>query len=181
MKPLISLLSKSQMKIFKVKRLDIHGGSIRIYLKKGVVKNCKKIDQLSIIEEEMGLYTKHLYENLFETIKKETEDLRNYLIEKKDRGEKIVGVGAAAKATVLLNFAKLDLSLINCVLDNTSYKQGKFVPGVGIPIYSENKILEIKPDLVVILAWNHAREIISKYRKFYKGEFLIPIPKLKII
>lgn len=155
--PLHHLFANSPFELYKVDNSNIHGGSMRIYVRRrkplftGFIKNVKEI--------------KH---TLYQTI-------TNY----KAQGLKVVGFGAAAKGTVLLNYCKLDYKLIDYVADGTSYKQGKYIPGVNIPIVPEERLLEDKPDVVLILAWNFKEEIMEKLKG--KGFiFIVPIPKVQI-
>ena len=82
---------------------------------------------------------------------------------------------------MLLNYYGLDNSVIDYIVDGTPYKQGKFVPGVNIPIYPESKLLkEPKGTIVLILAWNFKEEIMQKLKD--RGfTFVIPIPKVEVI
>ena len=92
----------------------------------------------------------------------------------KSKGEDIVGYGATAKSTTILNYCRIDDSLISCIYDNTPDKQGKFSPGSRIPIVPYEKFDEDKPKNVVLFAWNHAKEIYEK-EKGKDINWIIPI------
>ena len=89
----------------------------------------------------------------------------------------IAGVGASAKGNVLLNYCNITLDYIG---DNTERKQGMFTPGKHIPIVPMDEIVKRQPDYVMILAWNHADEIMAKLDG-YNGKFIIPLPKVRIV
>ena len=167
--PLHHLFANSPFELYKIDQSKIHGGSMRIY-----VRRREKLLQPFI-------------ENVIE-IKKE---LYGYILGQKMAGKKIVAFGAAAKGMVLLNYCGLDSKLIDYIADGTPYKQGKYAPGTNIPIVPEEVLLEgktfreiidrnfSKPDVVLILAWNFKEEIMAKL----KGRgytFVIPIPEVKI-
>ena len=120
---------------------------------------------------------------LLEDFQDHVYEIRSTLINKlriaQMQGKKLIGFGAAAKGTVLLNYC--GINFLNYIVDGTPYKQGKFVPGVNIPIYPESKLLEEKPGTVVlILAWNFKEEIMEKLEG-KKFTFVIPIPKVEVI
>jgi hypothetical protein len=91
-------------------------------------------------------------------------------------GKRICGFGAAAKGAVLLNYFGIDRSAIQCVYDDTPLKQGKYIPGVSIPILNPSEIEQDYPDVLMILPWNFADTIIQRTRGMFYGHYLIPIP-----
>ena len=101
---------------------------------------------------------------------------------KKDENT-IVGYGAPAKATILLNYCSIDRSTLNFVIDTTPYKQGKFIPGVRIPIVPPDEFRKAAPDYALLLAWNFKDEILTKEREYLKsgGRFIVPFPKLEVV
>ncbi len=101
----------------------------------------------------------------------------------KQKGNIIVGVGAPAKGMTLLNYCKIDNNILDYITEKSTLKIGKFTPGMHIPIVSEDKLLDDKPDYGLILAWNFAEEIIKNNQEYRDkgGKFIIPIPKPKII
>ena len=155
--PLHFLFAKSKFELFDITSDNIHGGSMQIWVRRRL--------------------------NLFEDFVKDVgiikEDLYSYLSSQKKKGKKIVGFGAAAKGTVLLNYCGLDNKIIDYVIDGTPYKQRKLIPGANIPILPEEKLLEDSPDIVLILAWNFKEEIMEKL-KGLGYTFVVPIPKVQI-
>ena len=154
--PLHHLFANTPFELWQITSDNIHGGSMQIWVRR----------RQKLLEQ----FIKNVDEIRF--------NLREYLTPKVTR---IIGFGAAAKGTVLLNYCGLDNTVIDYIVDGTPYKQGKFVPGVNIPIYPESKLLqEKKGTIVLILAWNFKEEIMKKL----KGRgftFIVPIPKVEII
>ena len=98
-------------------------------------------------------------------------------------GKKVVCYGAAAKGNTLLNYCKVDSSLVDYIVDKNPHKQGKFLPGSHLPIRSPDEILKTKPSFVLILPWNIKDEIINQISQIRKwgGKFVVPIPEVNII
>jgi 2-polyprenyl-3-methyl-5-hydroxy-6-metoxy-1,4-benzoquinol methylase len=162
--PLHHLFMNSPFELYKIDNSTIHGGSMRIYV--------RRRDNI----------LKKFSDNVI-SIKK---DLTNYLKKEKAKGKKIVAFGAAAKGMVLLYYCGLDSNIIDYVADGTPYKQGKYSPGTLIPVVPESELLKNPPDIVLILAWNYKEEIITKVRKMLaktkkKVTFVLPIPKFEIV
>ena len=156
--PLYHLFANSPFEIVEMRNHKIHGGSMRILVKRKT----------------------NIIKNFVENVKIIRRDLVNYLHSEKKKGMKIVGFGAAAKGVVLLNYCNLNYKIIDYVADGTLYKQGKYIPGVNIPIVPESKLFDDRPDIILILAWNFKEEIMSKLKDF-SCKFVVPIPKVEII
>jgi ABC-type Fe3+-hydroxamate transport system substrate-binding protein len=109
--------------------------------------------------------------------------LLELLNELKKDGKKIVGISAPAKGNTLLNYCKIDSEILDYVTERNPFKIGKFTPGMHIPVYSDEKLLEDQPDYALILAWNFADEIIKNNSLYQEkgGKFIIPTSKPKII
>ena len=101
----------------------------------------------------------------------------------KNQNKSIIALSAPAKGMTLLNYCKIDKNYIDYATEKSKIKQGLFTPGLNIPVYSDKKILETKPDYALLLAWNFSKEIIKNNIKFMKrgGKFIIPIPNVKIV
>lgn len=186
-KSLLYLAKKSNLEIFDIHKSDLDGGSLRVFWKKKKNKKIKVkekiINQLLKDESKFGLHGIKAYIEFSERVEKLKINTVRKLKKLKQSKKTIAGYGAAAKANVLLNYFGIDSKIINYIVDSTPYKQGLFTPGTHIPIYSENKIYETKPDYLLIFAWNFSKEIMDKNRKYKKngGKFILVEPDFKII
>ena len=184
-KPLNKLMNEHDMRIAKVKKFDIHGGSIRLYIEHMNENDTSDDSTQKIIDEEKeaGLYNLDIYMNLDRDVKKLKKDLASKLLELKKNGKKIAAFGASAKGNTLLNYCGIGSDIIEYIFDDTPEKQGKITPGVHIPIISGGDIIKKKPDYLLLLAWNFVDEIMQKTKAYREqgGKYIIPVPSLKII
>lgn len=170
--------------VFDVEELQTHGGSLRIYA-------CRKESKRAVVshavtsvlkqEREAHLDGMQVYQDFNQHIQQVKRDALSYLIHEKNAGKRIAAFGAAAKGNTFLNYCGIGRDFIDFVVDDTPYKQGMFLPGSRLPICPREKLVEEKPDIVLILPWNWADEIVHQigFVKQYGGELVTLIPKLK--
>ena len=98
-------------------------------------------------------------------------------------GKLVAGYGAPAKGNTLLNYCGVGPELLRFTVDRSPHKQGRYLPGVQIPIHAPERILEARPAYVFILPWNLQDEIIDQMAavRDWGGKFVVPIPELRII
>ena len=186
LKPLTYLLRTHNLKIIKVKKTKVGGGSIRIYSKK--IKNMKyyseNMNVKNILEKEkkMGFhnYTKLKKINIEYIIYK--KKIRKFLKNLKKNKNKIFGYGASAGATTILHFLEMK-NYIDFIIDDNPLRKNLYSPGYKIKVFSSNKIYSDKPNYIFIFAWRYHKKIIEKNKYFKRlgGKFIIPLPNLKII
>jgi len=175
-----------KLRIFDVEELSTHGGSLRIYVKhvedetKDITNRVNIVNQKEI---EFGCNNIENYKKFQEVVDKNREEIKNFFVQVKSKKKKIVGYGAPAKGNTLLNYCKINNSLMEFTVDLSEHKQGMFLPGTHIPIYNPDKIKDVKPDYVLILPWNLKDEIMTQlqYIREWGGKFVIPIPEVKIL
>jgi len=134
-------------------------------------------------EAQYGLRKLSTYCHLQPAADKVRLELNNFLVQQRDNGKKVVAFGAAAKGNTLLNFSKIDSSLVQYVCDNAVSKQGKYLPGSHIPIVDPIKIKNDNPDYILIFAWNIKDEIkdnISLISNNTKFKYVSFIPNMVI-
>jgi SAM-dependent methyltransferase len=173
------------LKIYDVEELPTHGGSLRIFAKhaeNNVISISDNVINLLSEEKRHGMTTLDYYNNFSLSMEKIKIDFLRFLIDRKASGEHVAAYGAAAKGNTLLNFCGIKADLIDFVSDRAESKQGKYLPGSRIPVYSENEIKKRKPDYIVIFPWNIRDEIENQldYVKNWNGKFVTIIPELKI-
>jgi len=90
---------------------------------------------------------------------------------------------AAAKGSTLLNVFGLDGSLIDFVVDRSPHKQGRYMPGVHLPIYPPAHLLATQPEYVLLLSWNVADEVLTQQAEYRGrgGHFIVPVPTVRIV
>ena len=134
-------------------------------------------------EEERGFKSIECYTAFFEQVHKTKRGLLQFLINAKKEGSTIVGYGAPAKGNTLLNYCGVRTDFLDYTVDRSPHKQGTYLPGTHIPVFSPEKILETKPDYVLILPWNLKDEIIEQmaHIRGWGGKFVVPIPEVQVI
>jgi nucleoside-diphosphate-sugar epimerase/SAM-dependent methyltransferase len=145
--------------IVKIERINTHGGSIRVYIENNPHKIDNSVDEILALETSKGLtdYKTYLdFGKKVETIKVKTlQNIKKLKLE----GKTIVGFGAPAKATTVLNYFGISTQYIDYIVEDNELKQGLFVPGVNIPIKSKENIQKDPPDYIIVLAWNFFEDI----------------------
>jgi len=144
--------------LFKAEKVNTHGGSIRVYISKD--KN-KKIDQsvnnLLNEEKKYGLDKFETYQEFEKKVEQLKVNFKNNISKIKNKKEIIIAYGSPAKATTSLNYYGVN-NQIDFIIEDNQLKQGKFLPGVKIPIKSKKEVKK-KADHMIVLAWNFFDEI----------------------
>lgn len=172
------------LEVFHVEPQITHGGSMRYYLcRKGQHPIRDSVRHQIKIEDELGLGNLSNYENFKVACEKNKSDFITLLKDLKEKGKRVVGYAATSKSTTVLNYCGVGPDLIEYICDTTPIKQGKFSPGMHIPIKPYEDFKRDKPDYAVLFAWNHAREIFEKEHEFLNqgGKWIVFVPEVKVL
>lgn len=165
-----------------VKRLSIHGGSLRIYVEKeeNVSATVRAMLQTEAAEKVDQIDYYRDFAHRVEGIRTELQRLLQRL---KQQGARIAAYGAAAKGSTLINYSDIGTELVDFVVDRNTHKQGLYMPGQHIPVLAPEALLERNPDYVLLLAWNFAEEILQQQKEYQQrgGRFIIPVPNPRVI
>ena len=180
-----NILKKHKLKVFRIENLDIHGGSNRYFIKKSNSnrKIEKSVKNQKDKEIRYGLDKINTFIKFSMRVKESKKKLISIFSKIKSQNKKIIGYGATAKSTTILNYCNINSSTIDYFLDTTKDKQNKYTPGTKIIIKKYNGSIDKSVDYVFLGAWNFKKEIFKKERKFIKsgGKFIIHTPYPKII
>jgi SAM-dependent methyltransferase len=183
--PFEKLFARAGMELIAVERIAPQGGSIRVMAQKqgGDIKRDQSVDDLIILEHELGLQRIDTLRQFDIKISSVNDRLKKLIHSLKKDGKKIAGFGAPTKATTLMAHFGLDENVLDFIVDDNPLKQGLFTPITHIPVLSADKLYDLKPDYVIVLAWNFSEQIMQMHKKYSKeiGSFILPMPKPRIV
>jgi SAM-dependent methyltransferase len=182
---LAPIFEKHGLRIFNVRSLQTHGGSLRIYI-------CHASDlrqTMSTVQDTLDLESDIDPRNIevigkFRTAVNQVRlDLYDEIMKLNHMGQTVAAYGAAAKGNTFLNYAKVDSSHIKYVVDRNPAKIGKYLPGSQIPVVDIDHLCNNEPDVVLILPWNLANEVVDQVRSVTTKDirFLVAIPNLRYL
>ena len=183
----VSLFLKTfNLEIFDIKNLDTHGGSLRYYIKKVTNKKLTISNNVSKQikkEKKFGLNKLSTYKKFGESAQRSKNDLLKIFDRLKKENKKIIGYGATAKASTVLNYCNIDNKTIDYFVDTTPDKSNRFIPGKNIKIKKYKKTLLDNVDYIYLGAWNFKNEIFKKEKAFIGngGKFITHVPFPRII
>jgi|SaaInlStandDraft_1057018.scaffolds.fasta_scaffold17351_2 nucleoside-diphosphate-sugar epimerase/2-polyprenyl-3-methyl-5-hydroxy-6-metoxy-1,4-benzoquinol methylase/dTDP-4-dehydrorhamnose 3,5-epimerase-like enzyme len=166
---ILHFFEESEMKVYKVKEVDTHGGSLRVYTTKNKNKRLhKSVNKYIKIEKKNKMDSFETYKKFaieVENVKQESLDkIKNIISNNKN----IVGYGAPAKATTILNYFGLSDNEIEFTLDDNSLKHNKIIPGTNIEIFKPSDLKSQKKlDYIIVLAWNFYDQIKEKMQPVF--------------
>ncbi len=179
---LTPLFARHGLHLNDVERLPIHGGSLRLFVGRSSERSAR-LEELMNYERSLGVDRLRWYEHFSGRVVRLGNSLIELLRAEKKRGKRIGCYGAAAKGSTLINYLDLGPGFFEYAVDANPHKQGKFMPGQRIPIVHPGRLLETQPDLVLLLVWNFAGEVLRQQSAYRAagGRFIIPIPEPHVI
>lgn len=176
------LFTRHGLSLNHVEHHPIHGGSLRLHVEKQIDLQ-DSVEKYLALERGAGVNQPDYYNNFASRVAGLKSTLYRLLVDLKTRGKTLAAYGAAAKGAVMLNVAGIGADLIDFVVDRNVHKQGRYMPGVEIPILDPRHIMAAMPDYVLLLPWNFKEEILSQQEAYRRagGKFIIPVPTPQIV
>jgi SAM-dependent methyltransferase len=179
------LFSRHGLAVVDVERVPIHGGTIRVFIAPKSGGATRHLRAQTILDEEQtwGVDESAFYASFGTRVATLRRDLVDVLRGLKARGRTLAAYGAAAKGCTLLSYIGVGADVLDFVADRSPHKQGRYMPGVRVPIVAPDALMERRPDYVLLLTWNFADEILRQQDTFRRagGRFVIPVPDVRIV
>lgn len=178
------LFGEHGMEVFDVQPQTVHGGSMRYLIgHKGVHKISDAVVAQRAREESMGLHKPETYDRLRKNIERSRDELTALLRDLRGKGKRIVGYAATSKSTTVTNYCNITPELVEFISDTTPIKQGKYSPGMHIPVRPYEEFKNRYPDYALLFGWNHSEEIMAKEQDFKAagGKWIVYVPKVQVL
>jgi SAM-dependent methyltransferase len=167
-----------------VQHISLHGGTIQVSaVHVGREGTRPAVHKMLDDEAAWGVSRPDTYRNFASKVNALRSDLKKLLHSLKVDGKRVAAYGAAAKGATLLNSFGIGSESLDYVVDRSTHKQGKFMPGNHLPIYSPERLIEDQPHYALLLAWNLVDEVLDQQSEYHRrgGRFIIPVPELKVV
>ena len=177
---MIYLLNQYGLKPFDLTRSPISGGSLVIYFSKNQRDQSAQLTDALKQEKDKKTNELKTWQDFAAACEKHAKELKSIVEEHKTKGT-VIGYGASARSSTMLNYAELNSEVIDCIIDKNPLKHGRYTPGTNIPIISfeEGKKLFNKCGSILLLAWNFEKEITEELRaNGYTGPIIVPLPNV---
>jgi hypothetical protein len=181
---LAALFRRHGLEVAGAERVAIHGGSLRVRVRHaGAAEPDGGVRRLLEEEEHWGVGDVEFYRAFAARVEGLKGELRGLLAGLKAKGARVAAYGAAAKGSTLLNYFRIGRETLDFVADRSTYKQGRLMPGVRVPVVGPARLLEEQPDYVLLLTWNFAEEILEQQAEYRRrgGRFIIPVPEVRVV
>ena len=178
------LFSQYDMDVVDVQPQNVHGGSMRYIIShRGAYPVSTAVRNLEERERAQKLDQRETYKNFQSNVEKSRQDLIALLKDLKRQGKRVAGYAATSKSSTVTNYCGITSDLVEYISDTTPIKQGKYSPGVHIPVRSYEEFKAHYPDYAVLFGWNHAEEIMAKEQAFTAagGRWILYVPEVHVV
>jgi len=173
------LFERSGLELYGVEKVAIHGGSLRLFCALPYTRRVGDSVRAALEEEaKWGVGDVETYRRFARRVEELGARVRSTVADFKARGHRVAAYGASAKGCVLMNYAGLKAGDVDFVADVSPHKQGRFVPGTGVPICDPKRLLDEMPHHTLLFVWNIAEEVMRQQAEYRRrgGEFFLPVP-----
>lgn len=180
LKSLMNLFTRHGLAVHDAETTDFYGGSVLAYSSK--LNQSPTARMKTILNDEESLDILGSLKNMKHELLNNKARLMNLLVDLRNQGKRVVGIGAPMKASTLLNFYGVTSDLVAYLGEVNHLKVGTVVPGVRIPVVHEDVLFQEQPDYALLLSWNMSEFLLPKFRSSgYQGKFILPVPSVEVI
>lgn len=180
----VKLARRLGLEVFRVDPLEVHGGSLRVFLRKPTATGpLAQVEAWTSREERHGLLSRSTYDEFGERVDSVKQRLLALLSESLAGGRRIAGYGSSARGNTLLNYFEIGTDVLDYIVDRNPLKHGLYTPGRHIPVLPAETLESAPPDDLLVLAWNFADEILAQQAGYRAGggRFIVPIPEPRVV
>lgn len=171
------LLELHNLCLFDVSESPISGGSLVAYFSKSPKTPTSELNSFMRLEAQHGLAALESWKDFARRALEHRIQLRDLIQQEINSGRKVIGYGASARSSTLLNFCGIDKNYMACIADQNPRKHGKYTPGTNILVVDPDKAMAENPGTILILAWNFKEEIINWLKASgFQGNIILPLP-----
>jgi SAM-dependent methyltransferase len=178
-----TVFDRHGLAIFDVEKQPTHGGSLRLFVARADAGRVpgERVEMALREEIAAGLDRPQGYGGFETKVRAVRDGLRAFLAEARAQGKTVAAYGAAAKGNTLLNYCGVADADIAFAVDKNPAKQNTLLPGSRIPVYPVERLIEKRPDHVLILPWNIKDEIIASLPQVHAwgGNFVTAVPEIR--
>ena len=177
---IVDLLGQEGLRVINVSYHDMHAGTLRVLSVKNSSRRQPDSTILSFLNLEKTL-TEEYCIKWGKRAQEKIAEFKMFLVSLMQDNAIVFGFGAAAKGCVFLNSCEINDDMLPFVIDDTPFKQDKYIPGAGIQVVSREILKELQPDYILILAHNFKDYIIDSLKDEYHGKYIVMFPDIQII
>lgn len=181
----IPLLKLASLEVFDIEEGPISGGALIVFAQKigGGRRVCKSVENYLANERREGLGNIQVWHDFAKSVNQHRVLLNEYINDEIDSGAHLVGYGASARSSTMLNFCGIRADRLPVIADQNPLKQGLYTAGTHVKVCSPEDVFSKKIDTVLLLAWNFKSEIIEILSKRigFSGKVIVPLPNLPLL
>jgi methylation protein EvaC len=178
------LFKQYDLEVIDLEPQTTHGGSMRyVIARRGTRPISPNVTVQQEKERALGLHLPETYDRFRQNCENSRNRLMDLLKDLKAQDKRVVGYGATSKSTTITNYCGITPDLVEFISDTTPIKQGKYSPGVHIPVRPYEEFVRNYPDYALLFAWNHAQEIMEKEKAFrgHGGKWIVYVPEVAVL
>lgn len=173
------LMSLAGLQAFDVRRSPISGGSWALLARKtdSPVQLSADLQDALDRDRRNGIAEESVWVDFGRRAVSHRDQLSTEIAKIVDDGRSIVGYGASARSSTMLNYLGPAAKNLQAIADASPLKHSKYSPGINIPIKSPETTLDMQPDAILLFAFNFEDEILDYLKGAgWSGVVVVPFP-----